>query len=162
MLINELFDNPAEWVLDTSDRRSSNFTFTIDEVNYDVDITRNPASYEDVGLYSVNFSVVDPGGATNFDLTNTGNQYEVFATVKDIVKDFASKNNMNALFFSSSANDTSRISLYTKLLPLFNRIGFPESTIKTNHRNSHYFIAAQNKDILDFSTRRLSQLRSLS
>ena len=161
MLITELFDNPAQWTLDTSDRRSSNFAFTIDEINYDVDITRSPASYDDVGVYSVNFSIVDSRGANNFDITNTGNQYEVFATVKDIVKDFASKNNMGAIFFSSTAAETSRISLYTKMLPVLNRIGFPSSTIKTNHRNSHYFIAATDNDTLDFATRRLSMLRSL-
>lgn len=162
MLITELFDNPAQWALDTSDRRSSNFTFSIDEINYDVDISRSAASYEDFGVYSINFSIVDSRGANNFDITNTGNQYEVFATVKDIIIDFASNHNMDALFFSSPAAETSRISLYTKMLPVLKRIGYPSNTIKTNHRNSHYFIAAIDKDGLDFATRRLSMLRSLS
>ena len=161
MLITELFDNPAEWILDTSDRRSANYTFSIDEINYDVDFSRSPARQDNLEIYNVNFSIVESTGANNFDISNTGNQYEVFATVSEIMKDFIIDRNVSAICFSAAASEPSRISLYTKIMPVLKRIGMPKSIIKTNHRNTHYFIAARDAEALDYATRRLSTLKGL-
>ena len=162
MLITELFDNPAEWILDMEDRRNANYTFSIDEINYDVDFSRSPARQDNLEIYNVNFSIVESTGANNFDIANTGNQYEVFATVKDIMKDFIRARSVGVIVFSAAAREPSRISLYTKMMPMLKRIGLPESIIKTNHINTHYFIAARDKDALALATQRLSMLKGLN
>ena len=162
MLITELFDNPAEWILDMEDHRSANYTFSIDEINYDVDFSRSPARLDNLEIYNVNFSIVESTGANNFDIANTGNQYEVFATVMEIMKDFIKDRNVNAVVFSAAASEPSRISLYTKMMPKLKRIGMPNGTIKTNHRNTHYFIAATDKDALVLATGRISMLKGLN
>ena len=159
MLLNEVFDNPTKWDVKDSGPKRASFEFIIDDNVYVVEINRSIVSLQEIQVYDVNFAIKINGSEATFDLTNTGNQYTVFSTVMDIIKDFTSKNEVGALFFN--AKEQSRISLYTKMISLFKRIGFPANTIKKNWKNLHYFIVATDDNTLELIVDRLSMLRHL-
>lgn len=61
-------------------------------------------------------------GKIKSDITGTGGEFQVFATVKAIVEDFINKVNPQAIAFS--AKEKSRVKLYDKFALLFRRAGW--------------------------------------
>lgn len=114
MLLFELFSDPVdyEYVEDASaDGEEMYWTFeTPNGVPYEVLIQR--AFNDPVNVYSVEFSNEKAVGKARHQVTGTGEELVVFATVMEILKEFASSNQGIFTFTSDQAN---RTKLYARM-----------------------------------------------
>ena len=156
MLLNELFDNPTEWKYYNVSEYGAAAAFRIADNRYTVTIVE-----WDDNVYEITFSIADVVNQSKYDrhgITNTGNQYTVFSTVKDILKDFMSKHKTLALVFT--AKEKSRASLYAKMVPLFKSVGLPESSTIDNE-GIITFVVAEDEGMLEDVMRAIKNLHDI-
>ena len=156
MLLNELFDNPVEWKYYNVSESGAAAAFVIGDNRYIVTINEY-----DYTVYNIIFEIANVNDQTKYDshgITNTGNQYAVFSTVKDILKDFMSKHKTLALVFT--AKEKSRASLYAKMVPLFKSVGLPESSTIDNE-GIITFVVAEDEGMLEDVMRAIKNLHDI-
>lgn len=135
MQIHEILNNPARWdIIPTT----SSYEFDIDDEHYVVSFGRRTEghiltllkssgwdeqqrdnfvdSLGDGKPFELDFQRVVNGHPT-VEITKSKKPYKVFATVKDITKDFIKHNNCNAIIFS--AKEKSRRKLYKRFLDYY-------------------------------------------
>ena len=122
MKIFELFDNPAQWKYDITDKSLTTARFDIEDKPYKVTFHLMYVGQSPYNMYALGF---DLSGRS--DISGTGDQYTVFATVKDILKDFLSKNDVDCFYFF--AEESSRASLYKKFIPFLKRYGYTAKVV---------------------------------
>lgn len=127
MLLFELFDDILKWEYDNDSYSDvANFTFSTKEgVEYSVSLTLH--AEEPMEVWDVEFTNHTVDRDDRHQVTGSGNPLQVFATVLDIVTQFASKRK-ECVFTFSSSGDT-RSSLYERLLQ---RVLKPPMTYTTN------------------------------
>lgn len=56
----------------------------------------------------------------NFKATGKGGSIQIFSTIREIIKDYVSKNRreIGGIFFKADTSEPTRIKLYTRILPL--------------------------------------------
>lgn len=113
MRLLELFDNPVDvrWLRNESDHVEGEWY--IGMTQYRIDIREDG---ETEGHYVVIFGV-DDGEQMHYDNTNTGNQYLVYSTVFQCMREFASTRQVGGFVFE--ANDKGRQSLYRRFVQKF-------------------------------------------
>ena len=123
--LNEVLNNPYEWEFDAEnsghDRVLYKFT-TKPGLQYKVYmVSRNRRGWE--LTFNIDFNYIrDKLGRSvdaAFKISGTGDQFRVFATVQDIVKDFITKKKPNAIEFSAS--EPSRQRLYSTFIANFEK-----------------------------------------
>jgi hypothetical protein len=109
-IITELFNKPADWKVTASTDREFIADFTIGKGDFEF----QAMVFKPVDLP---YSVWSVGFTRNgrYSLTNTGSQFEVFATVKAIMSDFIFQKTPDVFRFSADKDENSRVSLYAKL-----------------------------------------------
>jgi hypothetical protein len=153
--ITEVFERPVAWSEWTGYSESPfAYSFIIDDHGYKVHFN-NETVFRTDG-FEIGFSLVKLGpdskinpndpGATN--LSNTGNEFKVFATVLDIIKAFIKTHHPEMLTFS--AKEPSRKRLYRSMVKLLKQEGF--STYYTNDADDdpeeEYYYAFSDKRAL--------------
>ena len=133
MRLNEIFDKalPWEWDKNPSDTNMVAF-FQVDDAEYNVEFD---SSME--GQWGFDFGRSESNNSPVSEITGTGNQYAVFATVVDIVKEFISQNDPNHIVFSADRNEPSRIKLYNRMLKMFPKDKYDVKI--TNEADSAYY-----------------------
>ena len=127
--LNEVLNNPYEWKLVRTTIRNIEYRFTTDSgIEYVVGLGRIG---EDTNLTSTDWdlyfnisqdSLKQLGKDVDsniFKISGTGDQFRVFATVQDIVKDFIIKHAPDLIAFSAS--EFSRRRLYSTFTAHFQR-----------------------------------------
>jgi len=104
--LKELMDRPYNWNLGSGNPNNPYYDFVTDDGrNFQVDM-----SYGQTGEYHIVFSdfTTNPYGST--DITGKGDQFRIFATIKEIILDFIEGFTPEVFFFS--AKEPSRKKLY--------------------------------------------------
>lgn len=129
--LNEVLNNPYEWKLVRTTIRNIEYRFTTDSpgIGYVVGLGRMG---EDTKLTSTDWNLYfsisedslkqlgkDDNYSNMFKITGTGDQFRVFATVQDIVKDFIIKHAPDLIAFSAS--EPSRRRLYSTFTANFEK-----------------------------------------
>lgn len=116
MLLFEIFNKTLPWEWDRKQYTNTNMVayFQVDGAEYNVE-------FDSIGEnhWSCEFGRSVGDNAPVSTITGTGNQYAVFATVVDIVKEFMSQNDPDQLMFSAASKEPSRIRLYDRMLKMF-------------------------------------------
>ncbi len=118
MIINELFDKIAQWDYTETVNGQIKAEFAIDDNLYTVIFFE----LEREVMWSVEFVVGafnDAGQwlSHNIEMTGTGNEFQVFATVLDIIKKATAEFDIQKLKFSADKYETNnRSKLYTRMV----------------------------------------------
>jgi len=119
-IITEIFDKPVKWKLDgypieiDDGEIIKTYSFEIPPYMYYVELTQ----IDDTKLTIV-FEIVLPNGETTYNITKTGNEIRVFATVLDIIKNFIKEySDVKEIGFTAEkhGSDNSRVSLYKRFI----------------------------------------------
>jgi hypothetical protein len=114
--LSELFDSGAaehEW--DTEGVAHMNAKFAVEKRKYQVDFDRKANGLD----WEVKFALVTFFDTKKTELTRTGNEFQVFAKVVSIIKEFITKNSPKTLYFTADKDVPSRDDTYAKLLKYF-------------------------------------------
>jgi len=142
MRLFELFNKKAEWDWTRMNDVGGEAMIHTDDQNYSVMIGEDDADYlvaalknlhrevpkwlnmlardYEQNLVNIQFELEDDPnekGKNTFGITNTGNEFLVFATVIDIMKDY--ENNFNVDWWTFTATEPSRRKLYDRLATRF-------------------------------------------
>jgi hypothetical protein len=118
--VNETLNQPYKWREEDSYNEDVSYIFrTNSNIYYSV-------GFEDKGngRYELKFLSRDEFGDPQFEITDSGDAFRVFATVGSILKDFIQKYKPNLLTFSAKGG--SRIKLYDRLAKLISSLGFKQ------------------------------------
>lgn len=139
MLLFELFTDGYDWEEhEDSGGDSYTFEFATDKgVKYDVDFERINTPADPVPLWSVEFSNQTGPASQRFGKTGSGNSPQVFATVIDIVMDFAQS---HGGVYTFSADDPNRASLYSRMASRFIKPPLATATLPGKQGNQLFFI----------------------
>ena len=120
--INEVLNKPYKWKLEFNKKDAVQYTFKIDEdLSYVVDFeyTEFHLLSKEIGAgWGIVFT--SQGKIVSWDLTKTGNEFRVFATIKEIFNDWYKKHPNETFYFS--AKEKSRVRLYTRFSDLIKKI----------------------------------------
>lgn len=92
-------------------------------------------------FWDVSFSLGTEKTGSTFGISKTGNEFEVFATVKDILKEFISRYDPQYIKFT--ADEPSRIKLYGTMLKKFTPPNFNFQNNKDHETGGREFILAK-------------------
>ena len=115
MLLNEILDKPLDWKWKSKGGNEYWATFWTDiknprpETAFSVEIIR----YEVGGEWEISFG----DGKGRMGITKGGNEFKIFATVMDIVKDFIKRERPEEIQFS--AKEGKRGNLYARMIKKF-------------------------------------------
>ena len=141
--IQELMDNPLDWKLsiDSSDYFSAEFSLDNDlDYSFDAHIIKSPPLYFDptIDVWVVEFEATEKIKYNpTFDITGTGQEFVVFATIADIFKSFIRRLKPEAFFFS--AKEQSRAKLYTVFAKKIAKETNYDFSIETEHETLFLF-----------------------
>lgn len=115
-IVNELFDNKAEWEVEILDSESFETSFVIDDNEYLVDCYVDGSGIQWEFKFSLNGKVTKTG---------TGNEFKVFATVMDIMDWFFTNQKPPRFMFAATLSEPSRVRLYGRIARnLSNKFGY--------------------------------------
>lgn len=141
MKIYEVMDRAAEWKWDEVGTAGGIATFSIDKHFYVVTI-EEPA----YGIYHIQFALDSIDGRTAGDsrhgISDTGNEFLVFGTVKEILVYFLKHEAEDTVGVFFTAKEPSRQKLYSRFLKMAHKIGFWSSDEKQG-KSERYYIMAQ-------------------
>lgn len=134
MKITEVLNNPLEWEWSATDGGTI-ATFNVGgQITYIIKFYYNKdipdlreiifGMYKENNPYKKDDTVKDKFDQSDSHITNTGNEFKVFATVADIIKAYINKDNTFSGFIFE-ADESSRQKLYDRMLGLFKSQGFP-------------------------------------
>lgn len=114
MLLNELFNQPIYWTWGPESEGEASAFFATDTTPYVVSFVQHD-NFEDpdVDLWDVEFGIDGVDYPKSMEVANTGNAPAVFATVIDIIRDFAK--NHKGIMLTFSGKGASRTKLYDRL-----------------------------------------------
>lgn len=104
-LLNEVFNKPGAYEITKSSENLFKAKFLVKDNNYEV----TAENHDDEGWL---FEFTLDGEA---ELTGTGNEFEVFATVKEVFTVFIKKMKPEKFTFGASEDEPSRVKLYKRM-----------------------------------------------
>lgn len=127
--LNELFDKIYDWNWTRRDKDQWAATFNKDKGEIQLTFSFHPNARRNKPYWGVAFSkLLHTGNVRTFDKTNDGDQFRIFGTVLDIMKEFFREVNPNIMVkFSAEKEDEelntfnleSREKLYTRMIKKF-------------------------------------------
>lgn len=103
-LVTELFDKAAQWQVETNTAKYFSAAFNIGDGKYTVEANHTNKTWQIVFARNGDYKA-----------TSTGNEFEVFATIKAIVNDFVTKKQPTNFQFSAASDEPTRIRLYDRM-----------------------------------------------
>ena len=100
------------------------------------------AKYENIVEDSVeiNFAKIDSNGKIVHTLTNTGDAFEVMATVLKIIEDYLQNHEPPSIYFTGDRSDGGRTKLYDRLADKINNIKGYRLVEKTTFGRNYLYI----------------------
>lgn len=94
------------------------------------------------GFWSVDF-VEHDGEKTTHKATGSGGEFEVFATIKVIMKAFIDEKQPKVIDFSAEKDGTSRANLYTRMIKKFKAPGYKADVNKNTDYRVYYTLVKE-------------------
>ena len=113
MKLLEVLNKPAEWKWFKTSSREWKALFTIDDNKYVF-----KAETSDMERWQITFEIRGAGGKPH-DISKTGNEFKVFATVAEILNEYLKKVKPDNFWFT--AKEPSRAKLYDRFAKLIVR-----------------------------------------
>ena len=113
MKLTEILNKPAEWKWFKTSSREWKALFTIDDNKYVF-----KAETSDMERWQITFEIRGAGGKPH-DISKTGNEFKVFATVAEILNEYLKKVKPDNFWFT--AKEPSRAKLYDRFAKLIVR-----------------------------------------
>ena len=113
MKLTEILNKPAEWKWFKTSSREWKALFTIDDNKYVF-----KAETSDMERWQITFEIRGAGGKPH-DISKTGNEFKVFATVAEILNEYLKKVKPSVFWFT--AKEPSRAKLYDRFAKLIVR-----------------------------------------
>ena len=113
MKLLEVLNKPAEWKWFKTSSRQWKALFTIDDNKYVFQ-----AETSDMERWQITFEIRGAGGKPH-DISKTGNEFKVFATVAEILNEYLKKVKPDNFWFT--AKEPSRAKLYDRFAKLIVR-----------------------------------------
>ena len=113
MKLTEILNKPAEWKWFKTSSREWKALFTIDDNKYVF-----KAETSDMERWQITFEIRGAGGKPH-DISKTGNEFKVFATVAEILNEYLKKVKPDIFWFT--AKEPSRAKLYDRFAKLIVR-----------------------------------------
>ena len=110
MKLLEVLNKPAEWKWFKTSSREWKALFTIDDNKYVFQ-----AETSDMERWQITFEIRGAGGKPH-DISKTGNEFKVFATVAEILNEYLKKVKPDIFWFT--AKEPSRAKLYDRFAKL--------------------------------------------
>ena len=110
MKLLEVLNKPAEWKWFKTSSREWKALFTIDDNKYVF-----KAETSDMERWQITFEIRGAGGKPH-DISKTGNEFKVFATVAEILNEYLKKVKPDVFWFT--AKEPSRAKLYDRFAKL--------------------------------------------
>jgi len=124
MKLFEILDKSLEyeWEYDGPDEKVAGFT-TPDGMQYRAGFDKmNPLSEPREDIWEMSFSMRNADFGKGSSITNTGNEFLVFATIRKMIEEFIASAKPKTIWFT--AKEPSRVKLYDKFALLFKRAGW--------------------------------------
>jgi hypothetical protein len=136
MLLREVFNKvlPWEWDKKNTDKNMVAYFSMADGSEYNVEF--NGAQF--LNSWDVEFGrSEDSREAPKANITGTGDQYAVFATVIDIIREFMVQVDPDKITFYAENREPSRVKLYDKMVKMF-PTGEYDIEISHDSKVTHY------------------------
>lgn len=112
MLLNELFNRPAEYGIMTATANTFKAAFAVNDRTIVFLASRNSDDCWYISFYQM-------GEMTNpqiHSMTNDGGEFDVMSTVKKLMDELIARYNPTEILFSADRTEESRVRLYTKMV----------------------------------------------
>jgi len=136
MKLLEVLNKPAEWKWFKTSSRQWTALFIIDDNKYVFQ-----AETSDMERWQITFEITGSGGKPH-DISKTGNEFKVFATVAEILNEYLKKVEPDVFWFS--AKEPSRAKLYDRFAKLIVR-KHPKYKAVSNVRSNQKFYEFEKK-----------------
>jgi hypothetical protein len=111
-IINELFDKALAWNTTNANDTSFSAEFEIDDRLYEVEGAAYPIDNSDNPKMKWEISFTMDG---ELSATGTGQEFAVFATVREVFEWFVKKYEPRVFVFTASTDEPTRVKLYNRL-----------------------------------------------
>ena len=136
MKLLEVLNKPAEWKWFKTSSREWKALFTIDDNKYVFQ-----AETSDMERWQITFEIRGAGGKPH-DISKTGNEFKVFATVAEILNEYLKKVKPDVFWFT--AKEPSRAKLYDRFAKLIVR-KHPKYKAVSNVKSNQKFYEFEKK-----------------
>ena len=131
MKLIEILNKPAEWKWFLKAPREWKALFTIDDNKYVF-----KAETSDMERWQITFEIRGAGGKPH-DISKTGNEFKVFATVAEILNEYLKKVEPDVFWFS--AKEPSRAKLYDRFAKLIVRKHRKYKAVSSVNNNKKFY-----------------------
>jgi len=132
MILNEVLNTPVKfkWLHNEAGMAMARFMIGNDEVNVEFHEMENPLNSKEADptapklCIDISFNVSENGDydSAEYGITGNGGEYQIFATVVLITKEFISTHKPDGICFSAA--EPSRIKLYDRFVKRFTGMGY--------------------------------------
>ena len=136
MKLTEILNKPAKWKWFKTNWREWTALFIIDDNKYVF-----KAETDDMERYQITFEIRGTGGKPH-DISKTGNEFKVFATVAEILNEYLKKVKPDNFWFT--AKEPSRAKLYDRFAKLIVR-KHPKYKAVSNVKSNQKFYEFEKK-----------------
>ena len=131
MKLLEVLNKPAEWKWFKTSSREWKALFTIDDNKYVF-----KAETSDMERWQITFEIRGAGGKPH-DISKTGNEFKVFATVAEILNEYLKKVKPDNFWFT--AKEPSRAKLYDRFAKLIVRKHRKYKAVSSVNNNKKFY-----------------------
>ena len=131
MKLLEVLNKPAEWKWFKTSSRQWKALFTIDDNKYVF-----KAETSDMERWQITFEIRGAGGKPH-DISKTGNEFKVFATVAEILNEYLKKVKPDIFWFT--AKEPSRAKLYDRFAKLIVRKHSKYKAVSSVNNNKKFY-----------------------
>ena len=131
MKLLEVLNKPAEWKWFKTSSREWKALFTIDDNKYVF-----KAETSDMERWQITFEIRGAGGKPH-DISKTGNEFKVFATVAEILNEYLKKVKPDIFWFT--AKEPSRAKLYDRFAKLIVRKHQKYKAVSSVNNNKKFY-----------------------
>ena len=131
MKLLEVLNKPAEWKWFKTSSREWKALFTIDDNKYVFQ-----AETSDMERWQITFEIRGAGGKPH-DISKTGNEFKVFATVAEILNEYLKKVKPDIFWFT--AKEPSRAKLYDRFAKLIVRKHQKYKAVSSVNNNKKFY-----------------------
>ena len=137
MKLLEVLNKPAEWKWFKTSSREWKALFTIDDNKYVF-----KAETSDMERWQITFEIRGAGGKPH-DISKTGNEFKVFATVAEILNEYLKKVKPDNFWFT--AKEPSRAKLYDRFAKLIVKKHSKYKAVSSVNNNKKFYEFERNK-----------------
>jgi hypothetical protein len=144
MLITEILNTPAQITVDSANDGVVIMNFSLRNINYTFSGSNVTEEFDPGETWEVDFGIATQNGHTQYQLTQTGNAFEVLAAVQQCcLKLIQMHPAIQQIMFTGDKGEGSRTKLYDRLVRSLKIPGWKGSKEVGGFRDFYYFSRIQ-------------------